>query len=171
MNRAQIAGRLVDDGCLRALKRVHYRIPEVDPVATAQFAIDSKVEQRPVAQPPVLVEPEANRPNPLLFKGALGVQQSSLVHKRKLIRPITRQSCADPGHLENGGASSEADVSAGLSEFFRQRSSQRSVSNFDKNMPSRVDQFPQCGQKGVDFINSVIVAKPDANEAAHIGQT
>lgn len=53
--------------------------PHLDYVAAAQLAVDRKVEQRPVPQTPMLIEPEADCPYLLLFERPLGAQDPALV--------------------------------------------------------------------------------------------
>jgi hypothetical protein len=50
-----------------------------DNITAAQLAIDRKIEQRSVAQSPMLIKPEAYGPDLLLFERALRADQSTLI--------------------------------------------------------------------------------------------
>jgi hypothetical protein len=56
-----------------------------DDVAAAQLAVDRKAEQCPGAQTPVLIEPEAYRPELLLLQRAFGAQQASPIPRPALL--------------------------------------------------------------------------------------
>lgn len=60
--------------------------PNLDHITAAQLAIDGEVEQRSVAQSPMLVEPEANGPDLLLFQRPLRTDKSALVPGSKFVK-------------------------------------------------------------------------------------
>lgn len=48
-------------------------------VTTAQFAVDSEIEQGAISEPSVLIEKEADGPDLLWFKGTLGAANSTVI--------------------------------------------------------------------------------------------
>ena len=78
---------LNDDGAITNAPAGNY-IPDsdTDHVTAAQLAINREVEQRTVAQPPVLVEPKPNSPDLLLFQSPFGTDQSPLIPRPKFLK-------------------------------------------------------------------------------------
>ena len=60
--------------------------PHPDHVTAAELAVDGEVEQRSVAQSPLLVEPEANGPDLLLFQRPLRTNQPAFVPRPKFVK-------------------------------------------------------------------------------------
>jgi hypothetical protein len=55
--------------------------PDLDDVAAAQLAVDFQVEHGPVANAPILVEPEPDRPDLLRFERALCTEFPTLRYR------------------------------------------------------------------------------------------
>jgi hypothetical protein len=60
--------------------------PHLDHVTATQFAVCGEVEQRSVAQSPMLVEPEANSPDLLLLQRPLRADKPTFVPKSKFAK-------------------------------------------------------------------------------------
>lgn len=60
--------------------------PHLDHITAAQLAVDGEVEQRSVAQSPMLVEPEPNGPDLLLFQRPLRTGKPALVPGSKFVK-------------------------------------------------------------------------------------
>jgi hypothetical protein len=65
---------------------------ETDDIATAQLAVDGNIEQRPIANSPMLVEVEADAPYLFWFQSALRPDLSSGVPGLTVSRPGTSAS-------------------------------------------------------------------------------
>jgi hypothetical protein len=58
----------------------------LDDVASAQFAVDSEVEERSIPKPTVLIKPEANCPDLLRFVRPLGTHEATIVPRSQNVK-------------------------------------------------------------------------------------
>lgn len=67
-------GLLLDYGCSVSDMAATHHItdPDLYKVTTAQFTVDGQIEQRPIAQPPVLIEVEPDGPDVARLEWTLG---------------------------------------------------------------------------------------------------
>ena len=83
-------GLLLDDGRAVAKSTRAHQVAylDLDEIAASQLAIDGQIEQRSVAQAPMFIEIEADRPNIPQFQGSLwthvlpGIPRTSLMYSR-----------------------------------------------------------------------------------------
>jgi hypothetical protein len=57
-----------------------------DDVAAPKLTVDREIEHRTVAHPPLLIQPESDRPHLLRFQGSLGANLSARIPWSLIIR-------------------------------------------------------------------------------------